>query len=55
MELVQKLLPLLQDRFIPATRIRKSRDTINTSDELVAAYPELADIILDGCAVTRFN
>lgn len=51
LELVQKLLPLLQDRFIPATRIRKPRGTINTPDELVAAYPELADIILDGCAV----
>lgn len=49
--LSKKLLPLLQDRFIPETRLRKPRAKINTLDELVAAYPELSDIVLDGCAV----
>lgn len=49
--LSKKLLPLLQDRFIPATRLRKPRAKINTLDELVATYPELTDIVLDGCAV----
>lgn len=50
-DLSKKLLPLLQDRFIPETRLRKKRARINTVDDLVANYPELADIVLDGCAV----
>ena len=50
-DLSKKLLPLLQDRFIPETRLRKPRARINTLDDLVAAYPELADIVLDGCSV----
>lgn len=49
--LSKKLLPLLQDRFIPETGLRKPRAKINTLDELVDAYPELTDIVLDGCAV----
>jgi hypothetical protein len=49
--LSKKLLPLLQDRFIPETRLRKPRAKINTLDDLVATYPELTDIVLDGCAV----
>lgn len=49
--LSKKLLPLLQDRFIPETRLRKPRAKINTLDELVSTYPELTDIVLDGCAV----
>lgn len=50
-DLSKKLLPLLQDRFIPETRLRKPRAKINTLDDLVATYPELTDIVLDGCAV----
>ncbi len=50
-DLSKKLLPLLQDRFIPATKLRKPRARINTLDDLVVAYPELTDIVLDGCAV----
>lgn len=49
--LSKKLLPLLQDRFIPETRLRKPRAKINTLDDLVATYPELTDIVLDGAAV----
>ena len=50
-DLSKKLLPLLQDRFIPKTRLRKPRAKINTLDDLVAAYPELTDIVLDGVSV----
>lgn len=50
-DLSKKLLPLLQDRFIPYTRLRKKRATINTLDELIEAYPDLEDVIIDGCAV----
>ena len=50
-DLSKKLLPLLQDRFIPETRLRKPRARINTLDDLVATYPELTDIVLDGVAV----
>ena len=49
--LSKKLLPLLQDRFIPETRLRKPKAKINTLDDLVATYPELVDIVLDGAAV----
>jgi IS5 family transposase len=50
-DLSKKLLPLLQDRFIPKTRLRKKRATINTLDELLEVYPDLEDVILDGCAI----
>lgn len=49
--LSKKLLPLLQDRFIPETRLRKPRAKINTLDDLIATYPELTDIVLDGCTI----
>lgn len=50
-DLSKKLLPLLQDRFIPVTRLRKPRAKINTVEELLATYPELTDIVLDGAAI----
>ncbi len=50
-DLSKKLLPLLQDRFIPQTKLRKKRARINTLDELIEAYPDLEDVIIDGCAV----
>lgn len=50
-DLSKKLLPLLQDRFIPETRLRKPRAKINRLDDLVATYPALTDIVLDGCAI----
>ena len=51
-ELSQKLLPLLQDNFVPKTKLnRKRRGTINTLDDLIAAYPEIADVIVDGISV----
>jgi DDE superfamily endonuclease len=50
-DLSKKLLPLLQDRFVPKTRLRKKRATINTLDELLKVYPDLEDVILDGCAI----
>lgn len=50
-DLSKKLLPLLQDRFVPKTRLHKKRATINTLDELLEVYPDLEDVILDGCAI----
>lgn len=46
-----KLLPLLQDRFLPQTPLRKARSRINTLDELLLAYPELSIVIIDGCEI----
>lgn len=43
---VLRILPLLQDRFIPDTPL--SRKRINTLDELLKDFPELEDVIFDG-------
>jgi len=47
-DISKKILPLLQDRFIPNTKFRKKRGTINTMDELLEAYPGFAEVIADG-------
>lgn len=47
----KRMLPLLQDRFIPKTVLRKKRGTINTIDELLANYPELKEVIVDGTRI----
>lgn len=53
-DLLPKLLPLLQDRFIPETVLtttgkrRKTRARINTLDDLLEAYPGLESVIADG-------
>lgn len=50
-DLVPKLLPLLRDRFLPATALTEGRrppGRINTVDDLIAAYPEIASVITDG-------
>ena len=53
-DLSHKLLPLLQDRFIPETRLRKRKGRINTLDGLLQEYPELSEVIADGTdIVTR--
>lgn len=44
---VNRILPLLQDRFIPDTPL-KGRKRINTLDELLKDFPELKDVIFDG-------
>lgn len=49
--LSKRLLPLLQDRFIPETKIRKPRGRINTLDELAELYPEINDVIIDGVGI----
>lgn len=46
--LSKRLLPLLSDRFIPETKVRKQRGRINTLDELVAMYPDFDEVIVDG-------
>jgi hypothetical protein len=43
---VTRILPLIQDRFIPNTPLLSKR--INTLDELLKDFPELADVIFDG-------
>lgn len=43
---VMRMLPLIQDRFIPNTPLLKKR--INTLDELLKHFPELQDVIFDG-------
>lgn len=50
--LSKRLLPLLQDRFIPETKVRKPRGRINTLDELVARYPDLDEVIVDGVDIS---
>lgn len=45
---VTRILPLLQDRFIPHTPLSKGRKRINTLDELLKDFPELEDVIFDG-------
>ena len=45
---VLRILPLLQDRFIPDTPLSKGRKRINTLDELLKDFPELEDVIFDG-------
>lgn len=50
--LSKRLLPLLQDRFIPNTKLRKKRGRINTLDELIAEYPDLVEVIVDGAGIT---
>lgn len=43
---VTRILPLIQDRFIPNTPLLGKR--INTLDELLKDFPELQDVIFDG-------
>jgi hypothetical protein len=53
-DISKKLLPLLQDRFIPNTKLRKRKGTINTMDDLLKEYPGLDEVIADGTdIVTR--
>lgn len=44
---VRRILPLIQDRFMPTTAL-SGKKRINTIDELLKEYPELEDIIFDG-------
>jgi DDE superfamily endonuclease len=44
---VTRILPLIQDRFIPDTALSKKK-RIDTIDELLKEYPELEDVIFDG-------
>jgi len=47
----QRLLPLLQDKFIPITKVRKKRGTINTLDDLTKEYPGIKEVIVDGTGI----
>ncbi|MGH7889129.1 MAG: transposase family protein [Thermodesulfobacteriota bacterium] len=51
-DLSPKLLPLLQDRFLPGTFLRKKKSRINTLDELLKEYPGLSEVIADGTDIT---
>jgi hypothetical protein len=53
-DISKKTLPLLRDRFVPGTKLRKRKGTINTMDELLKEYPGLDEVIADGAdIVTR--
>lgn len=45
---VTRILPLIQDRFIPDTPLSRGKKRINTLDELLKHFPELEDVIFDG-------
>ena len=44
----RRVIPLLQDKFIPKTRLNVREKRINTLDELLEQYPEMEDVIFDG-------
>lgn len=46
--IVRRIEPLLVDRFIPATKITKSKRRTNKLDDLLKTFPELEDVIFDG-------
>ncbi len=45
---VERVTPLLQDRFIPKTELTKRKRRTNNIDEILKEYPELRDVIFDG-------
>jgi len=45
--IVSRVIPLLQDRFIPKTHITKRKRRTNDLDELLKDYPELEDVLMD--------
>lgn len=45
---IRRVMPLLQDRFIPKTKLNVRKKRINTLDELLEEYPEMEDVIFDG-------
>lgn len=48
---IKRVVPLLQDRFIPKTELSKRKKRINTLDELIEQYPGIEDVIFDGTEV----
>jgi len=49
---VQRVTPLLQDRFIPITPLNQKKKRTNNLDEFLKDYPELTDVIFDGTELT---
>jgi hypothetical protein len=45
---VRRVIPLLQDRFIPLTDLNKKKRRTNKLDDFLKLYPEAKDIIFDG-------
>lgn len=45
---VERVVPLLQDRFIPKTEITKHKRRSNNLDDFLKDFPELKDVIFDG-------
>jgi len=45
---VRRIMPLLMDRFIPVTELTPKKRRSNKLSDLLAEYPELADVIFDG-------
>lgn len=45
---VRRIVPLLQDRFIPVTELTRKKRRSNKLSDLLAEYPELTEAIFDG-------
>lgn len=45
---IERISPLLQDRFIPKTALTKKKRRTNKLDEILVEYPELKEVIFDG-------
>lgn len=45
---IKRVMPLLQDRFIPKTELTKYKRRTNKLDEFLESYPELKEVIFDG-------
>ena len=45
---VKRILPLLQDRFMPDTAINTGKRRTNKLDDLLSDYPELVEVLFDG-------
>lgn len=51
----RRVLPLLQDRFIPKTELTKKKRRSNDLDEFLKEYPELKDVIFDGTELPTYR
>jgi len=52
---IKRVIPLLEDRFIPKTKITSYKRRSNNIDDLLEQFPELKDVIFDGteCSIQR--
>jgi hypothetical protein len=53
--IVRRVVPLLQDRFIPKTELSKKKRRSNDLDEFLKEYPGLKDVIFDGTELPTYR